>query len=293
MSTNRHEASISIVTPSLNQGRYLAAALKSVRGQGWCSYEHIVLDGGSSDQSVEVLRSFGESASGEEFWWRSSPDGGQSAALNEGFAKSSGDIIGWLNADDCYRPGCFEQVAKAFADHPDVDVLYGDYTFIDELGRHRALRREIEFNRFILRYHRVLYIPTTATFFRRRIFDEGNFLCPSLHYAMDLEFFLRLADAGYKFQHLAKVLADFRVHPESKSVLSNDRQRSEHLSVVLRATPLARLCSSLWVRHLAWRILQLPAGILRYSEKLMRGLYRSSSVETMLDEAYVREGRAQ
>jgi glycosyltransferase involved in cell wall biosynthesis len=263
--------SISIVTPSLNQGSFLGEALESVRFQSYLAGEHLVLDGGSNDGTVDLLQSFGSIY--PSLRWRSGPDGGQSAALNEGFAKASGDVIGWLNADDRYRAGCFEQVAKVFAEHPEVDVLYGDYTFIDPVGNHLALRREIEFSRFILRYHKVLYIPTAAAFFRRRVFEEGHFLSNSLHYAMDLEFFLRLDEAGYKFFHLAEVLADFRIHPAAKSTQFVDRQRAEHRQIVLRSTPLARRFRSMPVRNAAANALQIPAALLRYSEKLLRGCY--------------------
>jgi len=263
---------ISIVTPSLNQAHFLSEALESVRGQTYGPIEHLVLDGGSNDGSTEVLSNFGGGNLSHSLWWRSSRDGGQSEALNEGFAKASGEIIGWLNADDRYRQGCFQAVAETFADHPDVDILYGDYTFINEAGDHIALRREIEFSRFILRYHKVLYIPTTATFFRRRIFDEGNFLSNELHYAMDLEFFLRLSDVGYKFLHLPVVLADFRLHACSKSVAFKKQQSSEHRSVILNNTPLTQV-HSVRMRGAFADILQAPAALLRYSEKLRRGFY--------------------
>jgi glycosyltransferase involved in cell wall biosynthesis len=269
--------SISIVTPSLNQGGFLGEALESVRSQSYAACEHLVLDGGSSDTTVELLEAF--AATSPTIWWRSSPDGGQSAALNEGFGRASGEIVGWLNADDRYRPGCFEEVAQAFAQHPEVDVLYGDYTFIDPVGKHLGLRREIAFNRFILRYHKVLYIPTAAAFFRRRVFEDGYFLSNSLHYAMDLEFFLRLDAAGYRFFHLARVLADFRIHPAAKSTQFVDRQQAEHRQIVLQTTPLSRRFRSMRVRNAAANALQIPAALLRYTEKLLCGLYLPSRLQ--------------
>jgi glycosyltransferase involved in cell wall biosynthesis len=269
--------SISIVTPSLNQGSFLGEALESVRSQGYPACEHLVLDGGSNDGTVDLLRSFASTR--PEVWWRSGPDGGQSGALNEGFARASGDVIGWLNADDRYRPGCFEQVAKAFAEHPEVDILYGDYTFIGQAGNHLSLRREIGFSRFILRYHKVLTIPTAAAFFRRRVFEEGHFLTNSLHYAMDLDLFLRLDEAGYKFMHLAQVLADFRIHPAAKSTQFVDRQRAEHRQVVLRRTPLGRWFPSMPMRNAAASALQIPAALLRYSQKLLRGCYLPAGLQ--------------
>ena len=263
----------SIVTPSFNQAAYLGEALQSVHSQHYPAHEHIVLDAASTDDSPNLLRRIHASAAGTHLIYRSHPDGGQSAALNEGFAQAQGDIIGWLNADDRYRPDCFQQVAGTFARHPEIDILYGDYTLISPTGRDLALRREIDFNHFILKYHRVLYIPTTATFFRRRIFDDGHFLRDDLHYAMDLDFFLRLAAAGYRFQHLSRTLADFRVHPASKSTRFIHRQRAEHRSIVLESTPLAHRLPSLALRNAAASLLQIPAALLRYSEKLLSGYY--------------------
>jgi glycosyltransferase involved in cell wall biosynthesis len=273
MKSAKSQPLISIITPSFNQARFLHEALHSVKDQCYPNVEHLVLDGESTDGARELLESFSSGSREGSLWWRSFADAGQSAALNEGFAKAAGDIVGWLNADDRYRPGCFAAVARVFEEHPEIDVVYGDYTFIDADSLHMALRKEIEFSRFVLRYHRVLYIPTTATFFRRRIFDDGHFLDASLHYAMDLEFFLRLSDAGYHFQHLPAVLADFRMHPASKSVAFRDRQRAEHRAVVLQSTPLLQRFKSMWMRDLAADLLQIPAALLRYSEKLLRGCY--------------------
>ena len=290
MTSSAKRPFISIVTPSLNQARFLGEAIDSVRLQRYPQHEHLVLDGASVDGSTDVLRHATETSAINTLWWRSSQDGGQSAALNEGFARASGDIIGWLNADDRYRPGCFEEVARAFALYPEVDVLYGDYTLIDEAGNHLAMRREIEFSRFVLRYHRVLYIPTTAAFFRRRIFDDGHFLSDSLHYAMDLDLFLRLSDAGYEFRHLAKVLADFRVHPSSKSVEFMDRQRAEHRSIVLRGTPIAERFQSMRIRSVAASALQIPAAAVRYGEKLLRGFYLPDEPPQDTFETFGRDG---
>jgi glycosyltransferase involved in cell wall biosynthesis len=273
MKTNYPLPLISIVTPSLNQADFLGQALDSVRTQRYPATEHIVLDGGSTDETSHLLHDADTTHPHRRLHWRSHPDNGQSAALNEGFLQAKGEIIGWLNADDRYRPDCFQQVAQVFASHPEIDVLYGDYTFIDPTGHHLSLRREIEFNPFILQYCHTLYIPTTATFFRRRIFDEGHFLREDLHYAMDLEFFVRLSRAGYRFRHLSSVLADFRIHPAAKSTRFLDRQREEHRRVVLQASSFAQLIPSIRARQLAISLLKIPADGLRYTEKLLKGLY--------------------
>jgi glycosyltransferase involved in cell wall biosynthesis len=269
---------ISIVTPSLNQGRYLGEALESVRLQNYPSVEHLIMDGGSTDQSVPLLQCLDGKKDWSHVRWTSGPDGGQSEALNRGFATAEGDIIGWLNSDDRYRPGCFDYIVKAFEENPAVDVFYGDYTLIDQDGGTLQVRREIEFNRFVLLYHHVFYIATTATFFRRRIFEEGNWLKQDLHYAMDYEFFLRLARAGYRIRRIPRVIADFRVHPESKSCSFRHVQSLEKRSIT-------RNFSALPYRYgLVIIVLQIAAALMRWSEKLLRGHYLAQYLAAPKDE---------
>src|SRR5262249_30491266 len=148
--------------------------------------------------------------------------------------------IGWLNSDDRYLPRCFEQVAAAFEEHPDVDILYGDYRLIEEDGVAKRVRREIEFSRFVLLYHRVLYIPTTSTFFRRRVFQQGHFLDERLHFGLDAEYFMRLAIGGLRFLHLRALLADFRYHPNSKTCTAARRQLAEKRRAMEEYSPLLR-----------------------------------------------------
>jgi len=269
---------ISIVTPSLNQGRYLREALESVRTQGYPCVEHLVLDGGSKDETVGLLQSFTGYAEWQHLSWSSESDGGQSEALNRGFEEATGDIIGWLNSDDRYRAGCFDHVVKAFAENPDIDVVYGDFTVMNQDGIMLRVRNEIDFNRFFLLYHRVSYIPTPSTFFRRRVFDDGNKLQPNLHYAMDYEFFLRLADAGYKIRHIPYVLADFRLHPESKSCSGESLQAQEKRQITLHFSPISRMTGSPLFRRIALSAMQSIACLMRYSEKLLRGYYFYSKI---------------
>lgn len=263
----------SIVTPSFNQANFIGEALESVQQQNWPNVEHLVMDGGSSDTTVGVLERYSARQEWAHLQWTSERDRGQGHALNKGFAAATGDVIGWLNSDDRYLPHCFEDVARAFAEYPDVDILYGDYRCVDETGRPLCIRREIEFSAFVLLYHRVLYIPTTTTFFRRRIFDEGNFLDERLHYALDAEFFVRLASQRYRFRHLRAVLADFRFHPSSKTCssplkqLQEKRRIMEHYSPVLGALPWPLL------RRGIGSLLRSSAAGRRYSEKLLRGCY--------------------
>jgi glycosyltransferase involved in cell wall biosynthesis len=264
--------SISVVTTSFNQAAYLEQTLTSVQAQSYPALEHIVVDGASTDGTLNLL-----AGKCDDRWahlhWVSEPDGGQTQAMNKGLRMAKGDIIGWLNSDDLYRPGCFEAVARVFKEHPEVDVLYGDYTIIDKDGRHLCERREIEPSRLVLFYHHILFIPTTATFFRRRIFDEGYWLDESLQYAMDHEFFVRLAIAGFQFLHVSALLADFRLHPESKTCATGARQLAETRWVRNHLSPVARRMRPGLLRSMCLGGLQFCAAMARYSEKFLRGYY--------------------
>ncbi len=264
---------ISIITPSFNQASFIGEALESVRLQNNDNCEHLVIDGMSTDGTIDLLRDQTRNREQRNMFWISERDRGQSEALNKGFRRANGEIIGWLNSDDRYRAKCFEHVVQAFEDNPDVDIIYGDYLMVDEVGKVLKIRREIEFNAFILLYHHILYIPTTATFFRRRIFEEGNWLDETLQYAMDLEFFIRLAERGYRFKHIPQLLADFRMQPNSKTCRSPDRQRMEHRQVVFAAAPIFRRLESPSLRGLVLTLLRSIACIRRYSEKMLRGYY--------------------
>src|SRR6266849_8649816 len=113
---------LSIVTPSYNQGGYLGQTIESVLSQDYPDLEYIVLDGGSRDGSVEIIRKVEPRLA----YWRSSPDGGQTAALREGFERATGEVLGWLNSDDWLEPGALRTVGESFAAHPEVDIVHGD-----------------------------------------------------------------------------------------------------------------------------------------------------------------------
>lgn len=266
---------ISIVTPSFNQGAFIEEALHSVRDQVHPPLEHIVIDGVSTDDTISILKKCSEQPGWQHLQWISEPDSGQTEALNKGFRMATGEIVGWLNADDRYRPGCFQTAADAFLSYPAVDVFYGDYAYMDESGRVYRIRREIEFSRFILRHYYPLYIPTASTFFRRRVFDHGNWLNVNYDYVMDYEFFLRLSQQDYRFQHIPELLADFRWHPASKSSSPAGpiKQREEGEQAARMYSPiLSRVPPGLPLTVARAGVRALAAS-LRYSEKLLRGYY--------------------
>lgn len=208
---------ISIVTPSLQQGRFIGRTLFSVLRQKYPALEYVVQDGGSSDGTLDVLEAFGPLLTR----WISEPDDGQADAINRGFAHTSGEIMCWLNSDDLLLPGSLAYVARYFTEHPEIDVVYGHRLLIDESDR--------QIGTWILPAHSDLaltladHIPQETVFWRRRIWDAaGAQVDRSFTYALDWDLLLRFHAAGAKMVSLPRYLGAFRVHDEQKSVTANE-----------------------------------------------------------------------
>ena len=205
--------SFAIVTPSYNTGPHLGAAVASVFDQDFPQVDYVVMDGGSTDGSVDVLKSYGP-----RLHWLSERDRGQADAINRGFARVKGDLLGWLNSDDTYAPGALRAAAEFLAAHPDVAMVYGDADFIDAAGGRIAGCAHVEpaFRRRRL-LHYSDFIVQPAAFFRRSAFEAVGGLDPSLNWAMDYDLWLKFADAGFKVAYLPRVLANYRWLGDSKS----------------------------------------------------------------------------
>lgn len=201
---------VSIVTPSFNQGQFLRRTIESVLTQDYPRLEYLVLDGGSSDESVSILHSYGE-----RFYWRSQPDGGQSNAINEGLRRTTGEIVTYLNSDDVLLPGALATVVEHFKTNPEWDVVYGNARLIDEndavLGDYPTA--PFAFDRLL----EDCCICQPAAFWRRRTMERVGLLDEALHYAMDYEYWMRVARAGGVFGHVPEVLASSRMHSATKT----------------------------------------------------------------------------
>jgi glycosyltransferase involved in cell wall biosynthesis len=213
----------SILTPSYNYARYLTHAIRSVEEQGPAT-EHIIMDGGSTDGTQALLRDAPPSVI-----WRSEPDGGQSDALNKALSLSTGDIIGWLNADDYYRPAALELVANIFARHPEVDVVHGDCMFVNGEGRFLRLGAGYPTPLRVLK-NRGCVIYSTSTFFRREALGEAPW-DTDLRVVMDWDLFLNLMSNGRRFLHVAQPLACFRMHEAQVTHELSDRLSAEHATL--------------------------------------------------------------
>jgi len=197
----------SVLTPSYGYGRFMSDCVRSVLMQEGVDVEHVVMDGQSRDETVQVLQSLSDDP---RLHWVSEPDDGQSDALNKAFLRSTGEWIGWLNADEFYLPGTLESVAACIAENPDTDVIYGDFIEVDADGRLDRLVSEHNYSKKSLRS--LCYIASCTTFIRRDAIPERlwDINCPSM---MDWDLFLELSGRGKKFRHLKRPLAAFRVHP--------------------------------------------------------------------------------
>ena len=208
----RAPAKMSIVTPSFRQAHFIERTLRSVIDQGYPDLEYIVQDGGSQDGTVDILQRY----AGKLASWESKPDKGQSQAINLGFAKTTGEIMAWLNSDDVLLPGTLHYVARYFERHPEVDVVYGHRILIDEDDR--------QIGRWMMPPHdaEVLswadYIPQETMFWRRRIWDKvGAQVDESFRFAMDWDLILRFQQAGARFARLPRFMGAFRIHTQQKT----------------------------------------------------------------------------
>ena len=219
---------VSIITPSYNQVRYLEETILSVLGQDYPHVEYIIIDGGSTDGSLETIRRYEPHLSG----WVSEPDRGQTDALNKGFARASGELLAWLNSDDTYLPGAVRQAVEAYQENPAAAMIYGEANLIDEAGRviGRFPTRKTSY-RQLLRGH--VHIPQQASFFRADLWRQVGPLDDSFYFAMDYDLWVRLAKLA-PLVHIPHLWANFRLHGRGKSVVSDERCYPEMLRVAQR-----------------------------------------------------------
>lgn len=218
---------VSVVTPSYNSAVYIDDAIRSVDRQENVSVEHLVIDGVSTDGALDIVKNYAQVK------WISEPDKGQSDAINKGFRRATGELVGWLNADDYYLPGALAAITAAADHHPEADVFYGDCVFVDASGALLRSKVEHEFDRDILMYFGC-HIPSTSTFFRRRVLESGLLLDCDYRVCMDFEYFARLADAGFRFHYVPRVIAAFRWHEDNVSLTQYARRAKERLRVQRR-----------------------------------------------------------
>lgn len=253
--------SITVVTPSFNQDAFLERTIRSVLDQGYPRLEYFVMDGGSTDGSVEIIRRHADRLD----YWVSQPDGGQTAAINTGWRRASGQILAWLNSDDFYLPGALLTIGRAFVDHPDAAIVYGPMRREDPDGRSLG-NLGSAFNRRRLLYSHQM-IPQPSAFFRRSAVEAAGELDESLHYSMDYDFLLRLTRVGAAVM-LPEPLAVATIHAEAKTTRDRALAAVETNQVRRR---YARGAGWLFVRLqplLSWSYHRLPLAVRRGVDRL-------------------------
>ena len=247
---------ISIVTPTFNAMATLRETIESVLSQDYKNWEHIVVDGGSTDGTVDLLRSY------PHLHWVSEKDNGHWDAMNKGIERASGEIVAILNADDCYRERALQKVANAFVDHPEWDGLFCDIVYVDSKGREIFRRAEAHFDYDVLRFG-ICYVIHPTLFVKKRVYEElGLYRYDKFLNSCDFDFILRLGRNRCRIGHIPFVVVNYRFHAHGQSA---DRRVSSNM-----------LRESLVIRKehgrpdgLAGRVLQTIFRIKRQLQKLM------------------------
>lgn len=231
---------VTIVTPSYNQGKFIRRTIDSVLSQGVGDLEYIVMDGGSNDETVDILKSYGD-----KLIWKSEKDKGQTDAVNKGIRASHGDIIGWLNSDDIYYPGAVKKVLEVFETHPEVNVVYGNAYHIaeDDSIIEEYYTEDFDYERL----KDICFICQPSLFFRKKVVDKYGYLDDKLQYCMDYDYWLRLGK-GEKFYRLNDFIAGSRLYEDNKTLGARRKVHEEMLTMQEKNLGKA---SEKWIYNLA------------------------------------------
>jgi glycosyltransferase involved in cell wall biosynthesis len=218
---------VTIVTPSYNQGRFIRATIESVRKQDYPRIEYLVMDGGSTDETVSILREYSD-----RLRWVSESDHGQAHAINKGWRQARGSILAYLNSDDVYLPGAIAQAVAALEAHPEAAAVYGEGYHVDEEGRVLERYPTESFNPD--RLQETCFICQPTVFLRREAVERAGYLDESLRYCMDYDLWIRLTRAGKILSHTPHYLASTRLHADAKTLDQRGQAHAEILRVTYR-----------------------------------------------------------
>ena len=250
---------VSLITPSYNQADYLKETIRSVLGQSYPHIEYILIDGGSTDGSQEIINKYAAKLA----YWESVKDKGQTDAINKGFAHATGEIIAWLNSDDTLEPQAVAEAVAFLTEHPEVGLVYGEANYID--GQGRVIGRFPAAQTDLTKLRRgYVHIPQQASFFRKSLWDQVGPLDDSFFFAMDYDLWTRLAAVSDLRYLPGRVWANFRLHADAKTIAADDRCWPEMLRVHYRegGSRFAPIVLKYQVRKLA-------APIIRWRRKRM------------------------
>ncbi len=249
---------VSIVTPSFNQAKYLERTILSVLNQEYENLEYIIMDGGSTDGSEEIIQKYANRLT----YWESVKDKGQTDAINKGFQRATGDILAWLNSDDTYQPGAITAAVDFLTTHPETGLVYGDCHFInaqdDVIGKFNAKLTDY------LRLKRgYVHIPQQAAFWRADLWKQVGPLDDQIYFAMDYDLWRRLAKIS-KIDYVPQLWANFRLHGDAKTIAEDDRCWPDMLKIHYRE-------GGKWWEPIVWKywIRKFAGPYIRYKRKKM------------------------
>ncbi len=222
---------ISVVTPSYNQAKFLTATMESIHSQNYPDLEHIVIDGGSTDGSVEIIERYADKLT----YWISEPDNGQTDAIAKGFDRATGEIFCWLNSDDLLEPWTLAEVAEYFNKNPEVEFVYGDSLWIDDEGTTIKPKREHGFSHLVWFYDHN-FLPQPSSFWRRGLYERVGGVDRSFENAMDADLWARFA-AVTRPRHVRRPWSRMRWYPEQKNTARRDVSKEELSAVQGRYIP--------------------------------------------------------
>ncbi|HSW61836.1 MAG TPA: glycosyltransferase family 2 protein [Dissulfurispiraceae bacterium] len=249
---------ISIVTPSFNQAAFLERTIRSVLDQGYPNLEYIIVDGGSTDGSVEIIRKYADRLA----YWVSEPDRGQSHAINKGLQRATGEWVGWQNSDDVYFPGTFAQLAEAARRWPRAGLIIGDMQLIDEQDK---LIRDLRYVRptYASLLAEGMVLTNQAAFWRRGLHARVGWLDEALHYNFDYEWFLRVLQASNDARHVPRYWGALRYHDATKTSSSQAGFAAEFRNILtgrvlpgwkIRLYQMRRLILTLGYGHVGYAL---------------------------------------
>jgi len=240
------EPLLSIITPSYNKADFVRQTIESVLTQDYTNFEYIVIDGGSSDQTVEILKEYSD-----RLYWISEPDRGMSDAINKGFRRAKGEILAWINADDYYYPGAFRSVVDYFAQYPEISIMYGELDYLDRAGMITSHWRVVPVWDYNLLLNGFNYIPQPATFMRREVFETVGDIDVNEKRCMDYDYWLRVGKQ-YRFGYLPRTLGGIRIMEGTISGISPVNNMKDGLIVSRRHG--GKRFSARWLSYWLWRL---------------------------------------